>query len=270
MEDIKMKKYIKKRITDLKENMELSKLDGKYVNGQIHEIRELIEQYASEEDAIHFSQKINEIEEKHELVEKTTQNKNFEPIYLFARYKTRHNEARLTILENQAQDYNEIIHSAIKSSKFKLNPDFLKDQEHMKEELETKSTEDKPIFISKRIDNLKEISSVIKVKVTDFQNNKFSKDELFKELEKQIAEFEAMIELLTEENRNLKKELDLIIEKEQKSTQNKNLEKENSSLKDKIEAFKNKDKTPFDENSNDMKPLKINKITYANSREQER
>lgn len=262
-----MKKYIKKRITDLAENMELSKLDGMYINGQIHEIRELIEQYASEEDAIHFSQKINEIEEKHEVVEKTTQNKNFEPIYLFARYKTRHNEARLTILENQAQDYNEIIHSAIKSSEFKLNPDFLKDQEHMKEELETKTNEDKPIFISKRIDNLKEISSNIKDKVTDFQNNKFSKDELFKELEKQIAEFEAMIEMLKAENQSLKKELELLIEQQQKSSEKSKLVKENKTLEEKIENIRNKDKTPFDE---EKKPIKINKITYANSQEQER
>lgn len=258
-----MKKYIKKRITDLAENMEISKLDGMYINGQIHEIRELIEQYSSDEDAIHFSQKINEIEEK------ATQKNNSEPIYLFSQYKIRNNELRLSLLKEQAQNYNEIIHSRVEKSELKLNPNFLKDQEHMKEELETKTNEDKPIFISKRIDNLKKISSNIKDKVTDFQNIKFSKNELFKELEKQIAEFEAMIELLTEENRNLKKELDLIIEKEQKSTQNKNLEKENSSLKDKIEAFKNKDKTPFDEDLKAKKPLKANKITY-NSHEQER
>lgn len=264
-----MKKYIKKRITDLKENMELSKLDRKYVNGQIHEIRELIEQYSSDEDAIHFSQKINEVEEKQELVEKATQKNNFEPIFLFSRYKIKNNELRLSILKNQAQDYNEIIHSGMKSSEVKLNPDFLKDQEHMKEELVTKTNEDKPIFISKRIDNLKEISSNIKDKVTDFQNNKFSKENLFKDLEKQIAEFEAMIELLKAENQSLKKELELLIEQQQKSTQKNNLEKENSSLKEKIEAFKNKDKTPFDEDLKAKKPLKANKITY-NSHEQER
>ena len=259
MENIKMKKYIKKRITDLAENMELSKLDGNYINGQIHEIRELIEQYASEEEANHFSRKINEIEEKQKLVEKTTQNKNFEPIYLFARYKTRHNEARLTLLKNQAQDYNEIIHSGIKSSELKLNRDFLKGQEHMKEELETKTNEDKPIFISKRIDDLKEISSKIKDKVTDFQNNKFSKDELFKELEKEIAEFEAMIELLKAENQSLKKELELLIEQQQKSSEKSKLVKENKTLEEKIENIRNKDKTPFDA---EKKPLKINRIRF--------
>ena len=187
-----MKKYIKKRIGDLAENMELSKLDGKYVNGQIHEIRELIEQYSSDEDAIHFSQKINEIEEK------ATQKNNSEPIYLFSKYKIRNNELRLSLLKEQAHNYNEIIHSRIKSSEIKLNPDFFKKQEQSTEDFETKSTEEKSIFVSKRIDNLKEISSVIKDKVTDFQNNKFSKDELFKHLEQEIAQFEAMIEQLKE------------------------------------------------------------------------
>lgn len=265
-----MKKYIKKRITDLAENMELSKLDGNYISGQIHEIRELIEQYASEEDAIHFSQKINEIEEKQELVEKTIQNKNFEPRYLFARYKTRHNEARLTILENQVKDYNEIIHSRIKSKEVKLNPDFLKDQEESTKEFETKSAEEKPIFISTKIDKLREISSKIKDKVTDFQNNKFSKDELFKELEKQIAEFEAMIERLKAENQSLKKELELLIEQQQKSSEKSKLVKENKTLEEKIKVFKNKDKTPFDEDLKAKKPLKVNKVTYSNLQEQER
>lgn len=106
--------------------------------------------------------------------------------------------------------------------------------------------------------------------MTDFQNNKVTKDELFKNLEQEIAHFEVMIEQLKQENRLLKQELELIIEKEQKSAQKNSLEKENSTLKEKIESIKNKDKTPFDEDIKEKKPLKVNKITYGHNQEQER
>lgn len=186
------------------------------------------------------------------------------------------NQIRLTILKKQAQKYRDFLLSirasrkeVEKESEIKLNPDFIKSQEKEKEEIESKLNEEKPLFISKKIEQLKDVSLKIKDKVTDFQTSKLPKAELFQELESQIKEFEVMIEQLKQENRLLKQELELIIEKEQKSTQKNTLEKENSSLKDKIEAFKNKDKTPFDEKIKDKKPLKINKITYSNLQEQE-
>ncbi len=187
------------------------------------------------------------------------------------------NQIRLTILEKQAQKYRDFLLSirasrkeVKKESEIKLNPDFLKVQEKVKEEIESKTNEEKPLFISKKIEQLKDVGLKIKDKVTDFQTSKLPKDELFKELESQIKEFEVMIEQLKISNRALKRELELLIEKEQKSTQKNSLEKDNLSLKEKIEVFQNKDKTPFDEEIKEKKPLKVNKITYSNSQEQER
>ena len=187
------------------------------------------------------------------------------------------NQIRLTILEKQAQKYRDFLLSirasrkeVKKESEIKLNPDFLKVQENVKEEIESKTNEEKPLFISKKIEQLKDEGLKIKDKVTDFQTGKLPKDELFKDLESQIKEFEVIIEQLKISNRALKRELELLIEKEQKSTQKNSLEKDNLSLKEKIEAFQNKDKTPFDEEIKEKKPLKVNKITYVNSQEQER
>lgn len=183
------------------------------------------------------------------------------------------NQIRLSILEKQMLRYKEYLNSiraSRKESEIKLNPDFLKVQEKVKEEIESKTNEEKPLFISKKIEQLKDVSSKIRDKVTDFKNTKVLKDELFKDLEQEIAHLGAMIEQLKQENRLLKQELELIIEKEQKLTQKNSLEKDNLSLKEKIEAFKNKDKTPFDEETKDKKLLKVNKITYSNSQEQER
>ncbi|MEV9499782.1 hypothetical protein [Aliarcobacter butzleri] len=192
--------------------------------------------------------------------------------------KTNQNQIRLTVLEKQVLRYTEFLSSIRdsrkelkKESKIKLNRDFVETQEKEKEELQSKINEEKPLFISNKIEQLKDVSSKIKNKVTDFQNNKVTKDELFKNLEQEIAHFEAMIEQLKQENRLLKQELELIIEKEQKSAQKNSLEKENSTLKEKIESIKNKDKTPFDEDIKEKKPLiKVNKITYGHNQEQER
>lgn len=191
--------------------------------------------------------------------------------------RVKQNQIWLSVLEKQAQKYKEFLNSirtqnkkVEKESEIKLNPDFLKAQEKVKEEIESKTNEEKPLFISKKIEQLKDVGSKIKDKVTDFQTSKLPKDELFKELESQIKEFEVMIEQLKISNRALKRELELLIEKEQKSTQKNSLEKDNLSLKEKIEAFQNKDKTPFDEEIKEKKPLKVNKITYVNSQEQEK
>lgn len=190
--------------------------------------------------------------------------------------KINQNQIRLTVLQKQAQKYREFLNSIniqnkeVEKESIKLNPDFIKAQEKEKNEFESKTNEEKPLFIANKIEKLKDFSLKIKDKVTDFQESKNSKDELFKHLEQDIAQFESMIEQLKAENKLLKKELELLIEQEQKSIEKTKLEKENSSLKDKIEALKNKDKTPFDEDLKDKKPLKINKITYPKSQEQER
>ena len=182
------------------------------------------------------------------------------------------NQFWLTVLEKQARRYVEFLESLrFKKQKneeknFQFNPDFLKKQEKIKEEIEANS--DKPSFISRKLEELKNISSQIKDKVSDFQECKTSKDELFKKLEEEIIQFEAMIEKLKKENKLLKHELELIIEKEQKSTQKDSLAKENTSLIEKLENMKNKDKTPFDEDSKEKKPEKLNnKVTYTHEQE---
>lgn len=190
--------------------------------------------------------------------------------------RVKQNQIWLSVLEKQAQKYKEFLNSirtqnkkVEKESEIKVNPDFIKSQEKVKEEIESKTNEEKPLFISKKIEQLKDVSSKIKDKVTDFQTSKLPKAELFQELESQIKEFEAMIEQLKAENRLLKQELELLIEQEQKGSEKFKLEKENSSLKEKIEAFQNKDKTPFVQEIKEKKVFKANKITY-NSNEQER
>lgn len=181
------------------------------------------------------------------------------------------NQIWLTVLEKQAQKYREFLESLrFKKQKneeknFQFNPDFIKKQEKIKEEIEANS--DKPSFISGKIEELKNISSKIKDKV----ESKTSKDELFKQLEEEILQFDAMIEQLKQENRLYKHELELLLEKSQKESQKSNLQKENTSLKEKIENMKNKEKTPFDENYEDFKekkPEKLNnKVTYTHEQE---
>ncbi len=191
--------------------------------------------------------------------------------------KTNSNQIKLTVAEKKVQKYKEFL-SSIRTSKntqkveqadVKLNSDFVKNLEKEKEEIQAKTSEEKPVFISKKIEKLSEESSYIEEKINNFQSNSISKDELFRNLEKQIAEFEAMIEQLKEENRLLKRELELLIEKEKKEEQTKSLEKENQSLKSKIEKTKNKENISSDASSEDKKPLKANKVTYTNTHEQE-
>lgn len=181
--------------------------------------------------------------------------------------KTNSNQIKLTVAEKKILKYKEFL-SSIKTKKntqrveqldVKLNLDFVKNLEKEKEEIQLISNEEKPVFISKKIEKLSEESSHIEEKINNFQSNSISKDELFRNLEKQISEFEAMIEHLKEENRLLKRELELLIEKEKKEEQTKSLEKENQSLKSKIEKTQNKENTPS----------KANKITYSNTHEYE-
>lgn len=189
--------------------------------------------------------------------------------------KVNQNQIWLRVLEKQGRRYVELLEflrfkkQKNEEKNFQFNPDFLKKQEKIKEEIQEASSEDKPSFISGKISELKNINSKLKDKVSDFQESKTSKDELFKQLEEEILQFDAMIEQLKQENRLLKQELELLIEQEQKGSEKSKLEKENSSLKERIESIKNKDKTPFEQEIKEKKPFKANKITY-NSHEQER
>ena len=181
--------------------------------------------------------------------------------------KTVKNQVRLTVINNQAQkyiDFLKLIKNKDKEEKteFKLNPDFLKQVNDVK----NNTLEEKTEFTSKKIDNLKEESKNIGEKIKDYTESKMvSKSELFKNLEKEIHQFSAMVEALKNENRELKRELELLIQKDEKEKEQKSLEKDNASLKEKIEKIRDK-KT---ENVQEKTPEKINKISYEKTQVQE-
>ena len=181
--------------------------------------------------------------------------------------KTVKNQVRLTVINNQAQkyiDFLKLIKNKDKEEKteFKLNPDFLKQVNDVK----NNTLEEKTEFTSKKIDNLKEESKNIGEKIKDYSENKIlDKSELFKNLEKEIHQFSAMVEALKNENRELRRELELLIQKDEKEKEQKSLEKDNASLKEKIEKMR--DKKP--EKVQEKTPEKINKISYEKTPEQE-
>ena len=181
--------------------------------------------------------------------------------------KTVKNQVRLTVINNQAQkyiDFLKLIKNKDKEEKteFKLNPDFLKQVNDVK----NNTLEEKTEFTSKKIDNLKEESKNIGEKIKDYSENKIlDKSELFKNLEKEIHQFSAMVEALKNENRELRRELELLIQKDEKEKEQKSLEKDNASLKEKIEKMR--DKKP--EKVQEKTPEKINKISYEKTQVQE-
>ena len=181
--------------------------------------------------------------------------------------KTVKNQVRLTVINNQAQkyiDFLKLIKNKDKEEKteFKLNPDFLKQVNDVK----NNTLEEKTEFTSKKIDNLKEESKNIGEKIKDYSESKIlDKSELFKNLEKEIHQFSAMVEALKNENRELKRELELLIQKDEKEKEQKSLEKDNASLKEKIEKMR--DKKP--EKVQEKTPEKINKISYEKTQVQE-
>ena len=147
-------------------------------------------------------------------------------------------------------------------TEFKLNPDFLKQVNDVK----NNTLEEKTEFTSKKIDNLKEESKNIGEKIKDYSESKMvDKSELFRTLEKEIHQFSAIVEALKNENRELRRELELLIQKDEKEKEQKSLEKDNASLKEKIEKMR--DKKP--EKVQEKTPEKINKISYEKTHEQE-
>ena len=97
------------------------------------------------------------------------------------------------------------------------------------------------------------------------ENKILDKSELFKNLEKEIHQFSAMVEALKNENRELRRELELLIQKDEKEKEQKSLEKDNASLKEKIEKMR--DKKP--EKVQEKTPEKINKVSYDKTQVQE-
>ncbi|MDD3009608.1 MAG: hypothetical protein PHQ70_12190 [Arcobacter sp.] len=119
--------------------------------------------------------------------------------------------------------------------------------------------------IESDIKDVKSKSEKVSEKIDDLTNSSLSqsdKDKLFVELEKDILNLKSAVEKLKDENQNLKKELELLVEKNKIESQKSGLEKENESLASKIEALRNKtqnSKTEFQEKTTE------NKITYKES-----
>lgn len=120
--------------------------------------------------------------------------------------------------------------------------------------------------IESDIGNVKNKSEKVDLKIDNLSNASLpqgEKDKLFVELEKDILNLKSAVEKLRDENQNLKKELELIIEKNKIESQKIGLEKENSNLKDKLEALKDKTQN----SKNEFQEKTKNKITYSDSKE---
>ncbi len=177
------------------------------------------------------------------------------------------NKVRLTVIEKQLQKYKDFLKS-IKNKNIeekidiKLNPDFLKQVNDIKDKPLASKTE----FTSKKIDNLKYESKNIETQINDYKTtDKIDKSELFKNLENEIHEFSSMIEVLKNENRELRRELELLIQKDEKEKEQKSLEKDNKNLQEKIDNLKNKRFEKVQEKT----PEKINKVSYEKTQEKE-
>ena len=184
---------------------------------------------------------------KKELLQKTTQNK-----------------IRLAVVEKQMQSYKEFINSKRKEKEneldFKINPKIFKDIYD-----KDLSIDEKIDLTTTKVDELKEESKNIGEKIKDYSESKMvDKSELFRTLEKEIHQFSAIVEALKNENRELRRELELLIQKDEKEKEQKSLEKENKNLQEKIENMKNKKTT-----SKEQTPEKINKISYEKTQVQE-
>lgn len=175
------------------------------------------------------------------------------------------NEVNLLLLDNSIKNYTNWIlnykKENIKMEDKAEKKDFVPNSDFFQKKSD--SIQDNAVFLSKKIKNVKEKKVDIDEKLDDYAKNP-NKEELFKSLEAEIADFTSLVENLKKENRQLKQELELLIEKEQKKEEKQKLEKENSSLKEKIEKIREKN----NEISQDKEPLKaekINKISYKNN-----
>ncbi|MCT7566045.1 hypothetical protein N5T96_06795 [Aliarcobacter butzleri] len=181
------------------------------------------------------------------------------------------NEVKLLLIKQKIENYKNWAIQKIEKNpnlknndkEFALNPDFAKSKEKNKDE----SIENKAVFVSQKIEKAEAKTKELDTKINDFDKAKKPKEELFFKIEKEIKEFEAFIDELKEQNKALKKELELLIEKNQKKEQKENLERENTSLKEKIEKMREKQEQ---KNANEsQKTEKINKVSYQKNAQYE-
>ncbi len=190
------------------------------------------------------------------------------------------NKVKLNVQDKRFIKYKELLEEIRNKNPFKKQKDFqIKDYDFvnsLKKDYEAIPISDKPKFISSKIEKnnikLDDISDDIQ-KLNS--KNEVDKEAIFTKLEQNINELEAIIIQLKEVNRTLRKELVLILEKQNKASEKDSLTKENKDLKEKIQNLKektDKQKDDFNSKVNDSKSPETaikfqNKVTYGKEKE---
>ncbi len=190
------------------------------------------------------------------------------------------NKVKLNLQDKRFIKYKEFLAGIRNRNPFKKQKDFqIKDSDFvnsLKKDYESTPISDKPKFISSKIEKnnikLDDISEDIQ-KLNS--KNEVDKEAIFIKLEQNINELEAIIIQLKECNRALRKELELILEKQNKTSEKDSLTKENKDLKEKIQNLKektDKQKDDFNSKVNDSKSPETatkfqNKVTYEKEKE---
>lgn len=193
--------------------------------------------------------------------------------------KLENNKVKLNVQDKRFLKYKEFLAEIRNKNPFKKQKDFqIKDSDflnELKRDYESTPISDKPKFISSKIEKnnvkLDDISEDIQ-KLNS--KNEVDKEAIFTKLEQNINELEVIIIHLKEANRELRKELELILEKQNKTSEKDSLTKENKDLKEKIENLKektDKQKDDFNSKINESKSSEIgklqNKVTYEKEKE---
>lgn len=190
------------------------------------------------------------------------------------------NKAKLNVQEKRFIKYKELLEEIKNKNPFKKQKDFqIKDSDflnELKKDYEAIPISEKPKFISSKIEKnnvkLDDISEDIQ-KLNS--KNEVDKEAIFIKLEQNINELEVIIIQLKESNQALRKELELILEKQNKTSEKDSLTKENKDLKEKIQNLKektDKQKDDFNSKINDSKSPETatkfqNKVTYEKEKE---
>lgn len=196
--------------------------------------------------------------------------------------KLENNKVKLNVQDKRFLKYKEFLAEIRNKNPFKKQKDFqIKDSDFvnsLKKDYESTPISDKPKFISFKIEKnnvkLDDISEDIE-KLNS--KNEVDKEAIFIKLEQNINELEVIIIHLKEANRELRKELELILEKQNKTSEKDSLRKENKDLKEKIQNLKektDKQKDDFNSKVNDSKSPEStatkflqNKVTYEKEKE---
>lgn len=190
------------------------------------------------------------------------------------------NKAKLNVQDKRFIKYKEFLAEIKNKNPFKKQKDFqIKDSDflnELKKDYEAIPISEKPKFISSKIEKnnvkLDDISEDIQ-KLNS--KNEVDKEAIFIKLEQNINELEVIIIQLKESNQALRKELELILEKQNKTSEKDSLTKENKDLKEKIQNLKektDKQKDDFNSKINDSKSPETatkfqNKVTYEKEKE---